>query len=140
MFLVQPSGTFRQNFTPHSPQEQTGPKAQKQVRILGLQQLLPLLSLSSRRALVEVQDAHTLRVHFRTSQDLQDSFEGKEQLQKMTEQASRDLLEVERVKLTPGQTSPVVPKRVANKLEVVCSGKMGSEDVPVQVRPMLYLI
>ena len=67
-------------------------KAQKQVRILGLQQLLPLLSLSSRRALVEVQDAHTLRVHFRTSQDLQDSFEGKEQLQKMTEQASRDLL------------------------------------------------
>lgn len=48
--------------------------------------------------------------------------------------------EVERVKLTPGQTSPVVPKRVANKLEVVCSGKMGSEDVPVQVRPMLYLI
>ena len=67
-------------------------KPQKQVRILGLQQLLPLLSLSSRRALVEVQDAHTLRVHFRTSQDLQDSFEGKEQLQKMTEQASRDLL------------------------------------------------
>ena len=48
--------------------------------------------------------------------------------------------EVERVKLTPCQTSPVVPKRVANKLEVVCSGKMGSEDVPVQVRPMLYLI
>ena len=62
-------------------------KPQKQVRILGLQQVLPLLSLSSGRALVKVQDDQTLHLHFRSSFDLDDSQMAQDFLQSILDKA-----------------------------------------------------
>lgn len=67
-------------------------KPQQQVRILGLQHLLPLLSLSSRHALVEMQDARTLRITFSTAFVLDDSDGAKEQLQSILKLASQKQL------------------------------------------------
>jgi len=66
-------------------------KPQQQVRILGLQKLLPLLSLSSKRALVKARCMGTLQLHFRSSMDLNGSQQAQERLQSIIDEASKQM-------------------------------------------------